>query len=613
MRAATWHGESRFTLDDLPEPAPGPGPGARRRPHGGHLRQRRPRHPGPVPADAAPRDGARVQRHGAGGRPRREPGPRGARGRLRAELRVRRLRRTAGRAASASAREAVRVGGFAERVVLPRHCVHALPEGLDLATAALAEPAACCLEGLEMARMRRGATVVVIGGGIMGLLTLALAKARGAGTAILSDPVASRREAAATARRRPHGRSDRRGPRRGGAHAPRAAAASTSPARRSGSPSSLAAAARLVRPRGVVQLVGVCPKGSTLPVDLFDFHFRRADPHRRLRPRDVLPPRAAAPHPDRRREPGDRPVSARAHRRGVRPRGGRAGSQDRHHARRRLARAEADHETTCRAARRRPLARRRLRRHARGPVRPHRRRAAVHAGRSSPAGRRELQGHLGAPAKGRLRAGRLPDRRAGEGGGRDGAGSPDAGRPLHDRSSRRRTSPGRRSSSSWPGGRAGPSRRAGARFADAQHARVRVPGQPTPRPSTPKEAIPKQTLSPVKTPPDDYDASFRIEQVQTRFETVMKSWEGARRRVGPGALGEDARDGELAGFSTGLGELARVKSGRKAEVVPVATQPHGTRADRVGALVRDHTGELPPQLVEEWIARRRLAENRSMN
>ena len=31
---------------------------------------------------------------------------------------------------------------------------------------------------------------------------------------------------------------------------------------------------RLTRPRGVVQLVGVCPKGSTLPADLFDFHFR---------------------------------------------------------------------------------------------------------------------------------------------------------------------------------------------------------------------------------------------------------------------------------------------------------------------------------------------------
>jgi threonine dehydrogenase-like Zn-dependent dehydrogenase len=169
--------------------------------------------------------------------------------------------------------EAVRVGGFAERVVLPRHCVHALPEGLDPATAALAEPAACCLEGLEMARLRRGASVVVIGGGIMGLLTLALAKARGAGTAILSDPVLSRREAAgrlgADITVDPTAENlaqvvDRATGGRGVDLACEAV----------GKPELLAAAARLVRPRGVVQLVGVCPKGSTLPVDLFDFHFR---------------------------------------------------------------------------------------------------------------------------------------------------------------------------------------------------------------------------------------------------------------------------------------------------------------------------------------------------
>jgi uncharacterized protein YukE len=113
-----------------------------------------------------------------------------------------------------------------------------------------------------------------------------------------------------------------------------------------------------------------------------------------------------------------------------------------------------------------------------------------------------------------------------------------------------------------------------------------------------KEATPTQTLSPVKSPPDDYDKSFEIEQVQKRFGTVMKAWEGAgaRRAAAPWAK---ALDGELAGFSSGLGELARVKSGTKAEVVPVATRL-GVRADRVGALVRDHGSELPRQLVEEW-------------
>jgi threonine dehydrogenase-like Zn-dependent dehydrogenase len=168
---------------------------------------------------------------------------------------------------------AVRVGGFAERVVLPRHCVHPLPEGLDPGAAALAEPAACCLSGIEMVRMRRGAMVLVIGGGVMGLLTLALARIRGAGTTILSDPVASRREAA----------------RRLGAdllvdptaedlaevvHRTTGGRGVDLACEAVGKPELLAQAVRLTRPRGVVQLVGVCPQGSTLPADLFDFHFR---------------------------------------------------------------------------------------------------------------------------------------------------------------------------------------------------------------------------------------------------------------------------------------------------------------------------------------------------
>ena len=48
---------------------------------------------------------------------------------------------------------ATRVGGFAERVALPVACVLPLPKGLDPATAALTEPAACCLSGLEQIDM----------------------------------------------------------------------------------------------------------------------------------------------------------------------------------------------------------------------------------------------------------------------------------------------------------------------------------------------------------------------------------------------------------------------------------------------------------------------------
>src|SRR5918994_4479522 len=84
---------------------------------------------------------------------------------------------------------ATRVGGFAERVALPATCVHPLPAGLDPATAAMTEPAACCLSGLEQFPMPKNATVVVMGGGIMGLLTMAIARVRGAKRLILSDPI----------------------------------------------------------------------------------------------------------------------------------------------------------------------------------------------------------------------------------------------------------------------------------------------------------------------------------------------------------------------------------------------------------------------------------------
>jgi L-iditol 2-dehydrogenase len=90
----------------------------------------------------------------------------------------------------------VRVGGFAERVALPARNVHALPRGLDPVTAAMTEPTACCLAGLEQFKMPRGATALVIGGGIMGLVTMVLAGRLGAKRLILSDPIEERRKMA---------------------------------------------------------------------------------------------------------------------------------------------------------------------------------------------------------------------------------------------------------------------------------------------------------------------------------------------------------------------------------------------------------------------------------
>ena len=168
---------------------------------------------------------------------------------------------------------ATRVGGFSQRVALPVSCVHPLPAGLDPVTAALTEPASCCLSGLEQFPMPRDATVLVIGGGIMGLLTMALAKRRGAKRLVLSDPLEERRAIA----------------RRLGAQVV------VDPTRENlrdrimeltkgrgaevvceavGKPELVAEALALTKPTGHLQLVGVNPKGSHLPLDLFDVHFR---------------------------------------------------------------------------------------------------------------------------------------------------------------------------------------------------------------------------------------------------------------------------------------------------------------------------------------------------
>jgi len=171
-----------------------------------------------------------------------------------------------------------RVGGFAERVALPVANLHALPRGLDPITAAMTEPAACCLAGLEQFALRRGATVLVIGGGIMGLLTMVLAGRRGAKRLLLSDPIAERRAmakrlgAAATIDPSSEDLRARVAQLTGGRGADVVCEAV-------GKPELVSEALTLVRPGGVLQLVGVNPKGSRLPLDLWDVHYREIRIH----------------------------------------------------------------------------------------------------------------------------------------------------------------------------------------------------------------------------------------------------------------------------------------------------------------------------------------------
>ena len=60
-------------------------------------------------------------------------------------------------------------GGFAEYCAVPASQVYPFPASLSYEKAAMTEPVACCLHGIEMCNIRSGDTVAVIGGGPAGM------------------------------------------------------------------------------------------------------------------------------------------------------------------------------------------------------------------------------------------------------------------------------------------------------------------------------------------------------------------------------------------------------------------------------------------------------------
>jgi L-iditol 2-dehydrogenase len=85
-------------------------------------------------------------------------------------------------------------GGFAEYCAVREKQVYVLPEHLSFEEGAMAEPVACCLHGLDLAGVKPGHTVMLFGGGPIGLIMLQLVKISGAARIILVEPIAEKRE-----------------------------------------------------------------------------------------------------------------------------------------------------------------------------------------------------------------------------------------------------------------------------------------------------------------------------------------------------------------------------------------------------------------------------------
>ena len=77
-----------------------------------------------------------------------------------------------------------RGGGWGEYVVVPARILHALPDHVSFAAAALVEPGSCVVKALGRARIEPAETVGVVGVGAMGALTIRIARLRSPGTIV---------------------------------------------------------------------------------------------------------------------------------------------------------------------------------------------------------------------------------------------------------------------------------------------------------------------------------------------------------------------------------------------------------------------------------------------
>ncbi len=70
-------------------------------------------------------------------------------------------------------------GGLADRVAVPSACLVPLPDGLEVRNASLVEPLAVSWHALRAVNAEAGERVLVVGGGSVGLLTVAACRAMG--------------------------------------------------------------------------------------------------------------------------------------------------------------------------------------------------------------------------------------------------------------------------------------------------------------------------------------------------------------------------------------------------------------------------------------------------
>src|SRR3954466_9436822 len=146
------------------------------------------------------------------------------------------------------------LGGFAERIGAPPGALHPIPDGLDFAGAAMAEPLAACVHAVARAGAD-SADAAVLGGGTMGLMIARLLVADGRDVTVCDRHPERRAQAEALGARAVE---------RLGRHARVFEAV--------GRPEAWRAAVEAAAPGGTVVLVGGCPGGTDVALPTGPLH-----------------------------------------------------------------------------------------------------------------------------------------------------------------------------------------------------------------------------------------------------------------------------------------------------------------------------------------------------
>lgn len=168
-----------------------------------------------------------------------------------------------------------RDGGFAEFVVIPERQAHELPSTLKPQHGAFCEPLACCLHGVDLAAILPGMSVVVLGGGVIGQLTVQLARLAGARHIVLVTRQASRRRLAETI-----GATETVDPVTNDVVAAVVGPGGVLPGGAdivlecAGVPETMTTMQYLARPGGTVVVLGVMPRSAKAAIEPFDLLFR---------------------------------------------------------------------------------------------------------------------------------------------------------------------------------------------------------------------------------------------------------------------------------------------------------------------------------------------------